>query len=310
VRTIRAARLLYAAHVALALVIAGCGGGGGGGSSTPPPPPATPSPTPTLPPSSSGTLTVSTGSPSSATFGPVAGGYSGTITVPAASAIATLSATFSSSAVSGLPQPQNTHGLPATIGASGIVPIAYITVTSNVAVTFAALPSFTLTTSGAPPANAYVAEYDPTNAAAGWTTILGPAAAGGTVLTFTGGPPPLTLAANKTYAFMIFSVPQPLPTPTPVPTPQGSPSVSPSTARVTSLDTPVLVTVTELGYAGTYSVNAPSCSGIASVGAAPRSNVFIVNGIAAGTCSATFTDSFLQSVALPITVTTSDIVVH
>jgi hypothetical protein len=317
----RSARLRSAAAFFLFIIAAGCGGGGGGGTSVPPPtatPTATPSAAPTLPPSSSGTLAVSAQAATSASFGPVTGGYSGVVTVPAANVAASLNAVFTAIAPSGAPTVQHVRRRPQNISASGIQPLAFFTVTSNVTVTFPTAPTFTLTlpngstTSGS--TFAYVAEFDPTNGAAGWTTIEGPAAVlNATTLGFAGAPPPLTLVANKTYVFMVFIVPQAIPTPsptsTPVPVSVASPIVYPAAVKITSLASPVAVSVTETGYTGSIALNVAPCTGIASVVLAPQPQVYMVTGIAPGTCSATFTDTFAQSVALPISVTVSQLVV-
>ncbi|MBV8642536.1 MAG: S8 family serine peptidase [Candidatus Eremiobacteraeota bacterium] len=236
---------------AAAALVAGCGGGGGS-SSTPSGPPATatptasptPSPTP-LPGSSSTSITVSPSGSSTGTFGPVSGGFSATATIPAASVAASLNATFlpGGSQPTGTPTIQNLRRRPQNIGAQNIQAIAFVTITTNVTVTFPRTPDFTFTA----PYNvsqlggfAYVAEYDPTKpSGTGWTTIEGPATASGNTLSFTGGPPPITLQAGQTYAFLLFSVPQAIPTPTPTPTASPTPTVSPTpTASPTPTVTP------------------------------------------------------------------------
>jgi len=227
------------ACLGLLFTLAGCGGGGGGGSSTLPPGAApTPSPAPTatpLPGSSTASIAVSAGSPASATFGPVTGGFSGTVTLPAASASSTLTATFlpGTSAPPGSPAIQNLRRRPANIGAQNIQAIAFITVTPSVTVSFPKTPDFTFTAPFAVAqlgAFAYVAEFDPTQSAKGWTTIEGPAAASGNTLTFTGTLPALTLQAGNTYEFLLFSVASALPTPSPSATPTATATATPSPA--------------------------------------------------------------------------------
>jgi hypothetical protein len=90
----------------------------------------------------------------------------------------------------------------------------------------------------------------------------------------------------------------------PAPRPQGLPAVAPATVKITAIATPATVAVTEPGYAGAFAVNAQPCAGIASI-AATSGGSFTITGIAAGTCAITFTDSFAQAVALPVSVTTS-----
>lgn len=76
-----AIRVVAASFAAVAvLVIAGCGGGGGGGGSTlGAPPPVNITATP-LPLTASTAINVGTSGSSSASLGPVAGGYTGTLT--------------------------------------------------------------------------------------------------------------------------------------------------------------------------------------------------------------------------------------
>jgi hypothetical protein len=196
-----------------------------------------PSPTPTaLPASSSFSFAVSPGGPGTGSFGPVTGGYTGTVTLPAASAGSTLNGSFfpGSAKPASFPTVQNLHRRPRNIGAQNIAAIAFVTVTPTATVTFPKTPDFTFTAPFSVAqlgAFAYVAEYDPTNPGAGWTTIEGPATPSGNTLLFTGAPPPVTLAAGQTYGFLLFTVPQALPTPvpttTPVPTP--TPTTTPGT---------------------------------------------------------------------------------
>jgi hypothetical protein len=235
------------ACLALGFGLAGCGGGGSSSSGPPPvpatptPPGATPIPTATpLPGSSSATVAVSPTIPSSGSFGPVAGGYSGTLTLPAANAAAMLTATFLTSQPAGTPTIQNLKRRPLNIGAGPIQAIAFVTVSVSQTVTFPKTPDFTFTAPFSVAqlgAFAYVAEYDPTNAAAGWTTIEGPGAPSGNTLTFVGAPPPITLAAGGTYGFLLFSVPQAIPSPTATPVATATPVV---TATPVATATPVV----------------------------------------------------------------------
>ncbi|HTD32230.1 MAG TPA: hypothetical protein VK665_01115, partial [Candidatus Elarobacter sp.] len=96
------------------------------------------------------------------------------------------------------------------------------------------------------------------------------------------------------------------------PVPQGKPSVSPANAQVTAIASPVTVTLSEPGYGGTFTVNASACTGIASVtqsssSGAPNTS-YTISGIAPGQCAVSFTDSFAQSVALPVSVTVSQVI--
>ena len=82
----------------------------------------------------------------------------------------------------------------------------------------------------------------------------------------------------------------------------------PASVKITALASPVTVSVGETGYAGAFSFNASPCSGIASVTAAASAGSFTITGLAPGSCAVTFTDTFSQSVAVPVTVTTSDVI--
>jgi hypothetical protein len=223
---------LAGAFTLLAVFIVGCNGG----SSTVPPfgsgSTATPSPTP-LPASTSATLSVGT-SAASASLGPVLGGYSGSITFPPASNTATLMLTLDATQPGGTPTVQTVKRRAQTIGGAGIAPIAFMTITSNVVVTFGATPGFSFTL----PAGAsglgqisYVALYDPTaNPQPSWTTFEGPGTVSGNVITFTGSTANLQLKAGVTYDIALFTVTSPLPTPSPVPTatPTPAPTATPT----------------------------------------------------------------------------------
>jgi hypothetical protein len=72
-----------------------------------------------------------------------------------------------------------------------------------------------------------------------------------------------------------------------------------------STGVPVSVTVSETGYSGSFVVNATRCAGIATIGAGTIRGNYNVTAVGAGTCSITFTDTFLQSAALSVIVTTT-----
>ncbi len=99
-------------------------------------------------------------------------------------------------------------------------------------------------------------------------------------------------------------------TPTPTPTPTPAPVVpAPASLAFTGLGAPNAqsVSVSESGYGGTFS-EADSCAGIATIAAA--SPTFTVTPIAVGTCSITILDISQRMVAVPVTVTTSGLVVQ
>jgi cell division septation protein DedD len=211
---------------------------------------------PTVSTTASGTLTTSTTASTTLTLGPFAGGYGGTITVPAASAVAHLQFLLSLTAPAGVPAVQNVRRLPRNIGAANISPFGYITFTPDTNVTlpdaFVIVWKFPPGSTLPDPAHSYVAIYDPNNPSADWTLVTGPA----TFNTDTNGDlffdwpepnVPLVLVAGTSYQIVLFSTTSTLATPTPrptasptaSPTPTGSPSASPSpTPRPTVTPTP------------------------------------------------------------------------
>jgi subtilisin family serine protease len=207
----------FAILATASVVLAACGGGGGGGSSVPSAPTGSST---TAPPSTTQTqsVPVSTTSPQTTTYSLTS--YGGTATIPAGNVATTLSTTFSTAQPGGTPTIQNLQRRPQNIGGTGpIGAIAFLCATPAATVTLAAYPSFTLIFPTSPPAgNAYVALFDPTNAAAGWTTIEGPATVAGSTLSFSGATPGPTLQAGRTYCLLFFTLASALPTPTPTPT--------------------------------------------------------------------------------------------
>ncbi|MDB5026418.1 MAG: peptidase immune inhibitor [Candidatus Eremiobacteraeota bacterium] len=221
----------------LAAALTACGGGGGGsipsggggGGTTP-----TPSPIPTLPSSSSATISSSTTQSQSASFGAIAGGYSGTVTIPAANVATLLNATFTTTQPAGAPAPATLQRRPQNIGASPISALAFVSVTSAATVTFPQTPAFSITlpftVTPAIGATSYVAFYDTSKPQLGWNTIEGPSTVSGNTLsfngTFGGTIAPLTLTANQPAYFLVFTVTSALPTPSPAPTPTATPTTS------------------------------------------------------------------------------------
>jgi hypothetical protein len=108
------------------------------------------------------------------------------------------------------------------------------------------------------------------------------------------------------------TVPSLGPIPTPTPTPFVVPAaliVSPTSLPIsgTGIGNAGSATVQESGYGGTFSEH-DTCTGIATVttsSASGPSATFTVTGVAAGSCSATFSDSNSQQVSTSIAVTTN-----
>lgn len=224
----------FALLTSAAVALAACGGGGGGGGSSVPAvsqtAAATSTPTPVT--SQSQQISTSTTSPQTASY--AVSGAASSVTVPIGSVATTLTTTFTTSQPGSTPTIQNLHRRPQNIGASPIGALAFLCVTPAASLTLAAFPSFALTFSSSFAGQfVYAAFYDPTNSAAGWNTVEGPASGSGLTLTLTGGVPGPTLQGGQTYCFLFFTLASALPTPTPKPTATASPTATP-TATPTS----------------------------------------------------------------------------
>ncbi|MDB5043727.1 MAG: pknD 5 [Candidatus Eremiobacteraeota bacterium] len=222
--------------VAAAAILAACNGSN---SNAVPPPIATAtavataavSATPTpRPASASGTLATSGTAPSTITLGPIGPGNTGTANYPPTNVAAHLSVAFMLAQPSGLPTVAAVHRVPKTIGGSAITPFGYFQVTADVGVPNSPAFAMTFPAGVAIPtaATSYAAIYDPGNAAAGWSTISGPAALTGNTLAFTTYNSPYPLVAARTYTFVLFTTSTTLPVATPAPS--TAPSTSPSPA--------------------------------------------------------------------------------
>jgi hypothetical protein len=101
----------------------------------------------------------------------------------------------------------------------------------------------------------------------------------------------------------------PTATATPSPTPPGALTASPTSVALngTGSANAVSLTVAEPGYSGSFG-ESDTCAAIATIASANAngpSTTFTVTGVAAGSCSASFTDSFGQHAAAQIGVTAS-----
>ena len=222
-------------------------------------PAPTASPTPGVPSSSTQTLNAG-GAPASASFATINNGLSGTVNVAAASSgNAAITAVMSTALPAGVPALKSVRRAPRDIGAGGISGLTYVTLTSNASVSFGSSPQFTFTavtqsllTTATP---GYIAFYDASAAANGWTTILGPVTIGGanTSWTFPAAALPVTFKPATTYVYALFTAtsavatPSPSPAPTATPSPTAVPSATPaptSTPTATPTRTPVPPTPT------------------------------------------------------------------
>jgi hypothetical protein len=149
----------------VALAFTACGGGGGGGSVTPPGGGGGGTTT-----SSTQTFTATTGGPVTVNFGTIAGGITATLQVPpTATGSGSGSVTLSASPPAGTPAVSSAARRPKNVGGT-ITPLAYFTISSNTALSFAQTPAVSLTTPTST-TYAYIAAYDSTN---GWTAVAGP----------------------------------------------------------------------------------------------------------------------------------------
>jgi hypothetical protein len=114
------------------------------------------------------------------------------------------------------------------------------------------------------------------------------------------------------------ATPTPTPTPTPTATPTAGPpgvlNVNPTSVAVAGLGSTYALQFVagETGYTGAFT-ESDTCSGVATVttpSAKGPSATYTVTGVAAGTCTATIKDSFGQSAAEAISVTTGTIVIQ
>jgi hypothetical protein len=337
--------------LATATAIAGCSGSNS--NPTPPAAGATATPVPTSAPtavptatpipsgnSASGTLHTSTTGPTTLGLGPIGTGFDGTVTVGPASVVTNIADVFSLSQPAGTPTIQDVRRRPANIGGASIAPFAFFSLTATAAVSFASPPAFTVQFPSAasvpPPALSFIAYFDPTQPANGWTTLEGPGQlVTSTTMTWTPPNVPFSLAAGQTYVFVAFSTASSLPTPTPVATPTATPTASPSPTATPSptptpappgapgplaLSTPSVsltaagataqFSATESNYTGTLTATdgSPSCAGIATVAPASGngpSATFTVTAVAHGICTINVSDDHGGSLGEQVTVTTT-----
>ncbi|MDB5042281.1 MAG: Thermitase [Candidatus Eremiobacteraeota bacterium] len=195
VLSLKSVRRVVSAAVAAA-VLSACGGGGGGGSATPPTSPGGPG-------TSTKTLAVSPSGPATASFDTITGGIGATVTMPATSSgSATLTATLSATPPSGFPAVSDAARRPASVGGT-LTPIAYVTVSSSVSVTFKLTPGVVATPpAGTLPTYGYLAGYDPTN---GWTAVAGATTKIGATFTFSSLNASYTIAPGTNFVVAVFA---------------------------------------------------------------------------------------------------------
>ncbi len=119
----------------------------------------------------------------------------------------------------------------------------------------------------------------------------------------------LTACSGSVTATPVASIgtPSPIPSPTASPPPLGALSVNPIAIQLLGIGSSNAASglLQETGYSGTF-LESDTCSGIATVlpssGTGP-SLAFNVTGVAAGNCTATFSDAKSQHVSTAISVT-------
>jgi len=231
-------RSLAGTAALLAVSVAGCNGTSSIAPSTGGVATLTPSPSPApLPASATATVPVG-GAPASLSIGPVTGGYSGVITIPAGSTSAALTVTLAATQPAGTPAVQSIKRRPQTIGGTGIASAAFVTIASSATVTFGSTPTFTFTVPGAAAILgqvSYLALYDPSaSPQPGWTTFAGPGTVSGNTIAFTGSSGNQQLKSGVTYAIVLFTTTTALPTASPAPTATPTPTVPTPTPAPTA----------------------------------------------------------------------------
>lgn len=198
-------------------------------------------------------------------------------------------------------------------------PLMYAQVQFSQATSYANLPAFSFAVSGAvdPTKGAlYLALLDPTKTPLAYElAVEGPGVVTGSNVVFAAAQAPIVFAAGQSYVFALYQVRSGAPTPTPSPTapPAGVLSVNPSNVAIdgTGSANAQTVLVQEVGYTGGFNESdtcAPSSGTIATIGsngASGPSATFTATGVAAGTCTATFSDASGQHTSAAISVTTN-----
>jgi hypothetical protein len=129
----------------------------------------------------------------------------------------------------------------------------------------------------------------------------------------TATPPGATPTPDPTATPTATPVATATPTPTPTPTPAAAVVPNPAAVALTGIGPSYTlgVNVTQAGYAGSFS-QTNTCAGVATVAPAvtqPASPTFSLTPLATGTCALTVTGGSNQSVVVPVTVTSSGLVV-
>lgn len=191
--------------VTASLLLAACGGGGGGGGSSP-----SVVPTTTGSASQTSTAKLSTSGSTTVTLPAIATGYSANVTLPSSTPAGNATLTLAATDPSGASLASSAR-ITQAIGGS-LSALAYLTIVPAANLTFANLPSmtFVLPAGFSAAGNSLYLAYNPGNTAGGWQTLAGPATVNAGTVVFTPSAATVTLFANTTYAFALFSTSQTL----------------------------------------------------------------------------------------------------
>ncbi|HTV91596.1 MAG TPA: hypothetical protein VMG98_02670 [Verrucomicrobiae bacterium] len=276
-----------AAIGACVLILGGCGGGSGSTSSGGTPPTS---------PGGTGTSASVGSQPSNAAI-ETAGGYSGTLTFPAASGTATVTITDSTTAPAGatvLNKRRESSVGPTT-------PLLYLSLDSNATVTLNGTPALTVTVPAGTDLSQpfYLAVDLPSS---GWTTFASGTVSGQSVAfsSLTGS---VVLTAGTALTFALYSG-APLP---------SALSVNPVSVQLLGIGATQQIEVSDgtlpasFQLTNTITVTAAACNGVTSM-TTQSNTMYTFTGVAVGTCSATVSDSLGNVFTLPVSVTSTTVV--
>ena len=184
--------------VLAAAALAACGGGGGGGSV---PGGGGGGGTPT---SSTATIAANKNAPATGVFATIQGGISAAVTVPATnSGSGTLTGTLTATPPTGVPVVSSTIRAPRSIGGT-LTPIAYVSVSSPVALVFSLTPGVSITVPSGTSGYGYLGYY---SASTGWTAVAGATTLVNGQYTFSPLDASYTISPGVTAVFAVFTSP-------------------------------------------------------------------------------------------------------
>jgi hypothetical protein len=231
---------------------------------------------------------------------PTSGTFTGTLGIPSSNSTigdgATVTLTSTATDPTGVQTASTSHR--SAQSAAMNAPYDYFAITWSKSVTSPAGLDFTVTPpNGAPAAGTqYYEEVNDTSGIAGWQiAFAGPFISDGSTVTFH---VPANVAFQPGHAYVMAAYTLPA-------TPAGPIALSSSSVSLlgAGASNAKTVTASETGYTGAFTSTGTACAGIATIGVS--GSTVTVTGVAAGSCTATISDSFSQTKSLSITVTTS-----